>query len=123
MSERAYKWKGKTMKINYKLIGKQIKEFRLAKNLTQEQLAELCDISNIHISNIERGSGSISLATLEKLARELDFEINVNIYSKENDVAKISAILEGCQTYEYKVLYDVLIATKNSLYLNSQFKF
>ena len=110
------------MKINYKLIGKQIKKFRLAKNLTQEQLAELCDISNIHISNIERGSGSISFTTLEKLAEKLDFEVSISIYSKENDVSKINSILEGCKTYEYRVLYDVLIATKKSLYLNSQFK-
>lgn len=110
------------MKINYKLIGKQIKRFRLAQNLTQEQLAELCDVSNVHISNIERGKHCISLAILEKLADKLQFEIEISLYSKNNDMAKISSVLEGCKTYEYKILYDVLVATKTSLNLNSQFK-
>ena len=111
------------MKINYKSIGKQIKEFRLNKNLTQEQLAELCDMSNIHISNIERGLGSISLSTLEKITDCLELNIAINLYSKEDEKEKINEILQDCQTYEYRILYDVLVATKNSLYLNSQFKF
>jgi len=46
-----------------KNIGHNIQMVRIAKNLTQEDLAEKCGISDKHISAIERGlsAGSISL--------------------------------------------------------------
>ena len=46
------------------LLGKRIKEERIRCNLTQEQLAELTDVSTTYIGFVERGKRSI---TLEKL--------------------------------------------------------
>ena len=42
------------MIINYKQIGLKTKEYRLKQNLTQEELAEKCNLSTVYISNIER---------------------------------------------------------------------
>ena len=42
--------------MNQKAIGRRIKNAREKKHLTQEQLAELVDLSPMHISVIERGA-------------------------------------------------------------------
>lgn len=46
------------------LLGKRIREERIRCHLTQEQLAELTDVSTTYIGFVERGKRSI---TLEKL--------------------------------------------------------
>lgn len=108
------------MSINYKKIGMKIKEYRLKNRLTQEELAEMCNLSTIHISNIERGKTCLSLFTLKKLSAILKFDITLNISDGEENI--INDILQDCCVYEYKILRDVLIATKNSLDLNLKYK-
>lgn len=45
-------------------IGPKIKELRVAKNLTQEELADRCELSKGFISQVERDLTSPSIATL-----------------------------------------------------------
>lgn len=47
------------MMLNLKIIGNNIKKFRKAKGFTQAQLAEMIDISTIHMSHLETGSVSM----------------------------------------------------------------
>jgi transcriptional regulator with XRE-family HTH domain len=63
-----------------KTVGIQIRLHRKARGLTQEQLAEKCNLSVHHISGIERGIHSPSLLTLEHIASVL----NVQIYEMFN---------------------------------------
>ena len=60
------------MDFNYAAMGQRIKKARKAKKLTQEQLAELCDLSTTHIGHVERGSRALSIETLVKLAMVLE---------------------------------------------------
>lgn len=112
--------KGRHMSINYKRIGLKIKEFRLQMNLTQEELAEMCNLSTIHISNIERGRTCLSLFTLNKLSHILNFNFNINIFDNKDN--SINEILQNCCQWEYEILKDILIATKNSIDINLNFK-
>ena len=52
-------------------VGKRIKILRKSKNLTQEQLAELIDISPRQVSRLECGGNFPSSATFEKLTSVL----------------------------------------------------
>ena len=54
------------------LLGKNVKYFRYKNNLTQEKLAERCDLSPRYISDIENGNGNISIDTLTKLSEILN---------------------------------------------------
>jgi len=58
--------------IDYKKIGKRVRQARLKKNLNQSQLAELVDCSNNHISHIEVGQTKVSLPLLLQLSHALD---------------------------------------------------
>lgn len=54
-----------------KIIGKNIKQIRLLKNLTQEELAEKLDKSVNFISLIERGESGISISTIIDICNAL----------------------------------------------------
>ncbi len=55
-----------------KLFGQRLKSIRLAKGLTQEELAEKAGLHATYIGIIERGKQGASLDTIEKLATALD---------------------------------------------------
>ena len=72
--------------INYKALGAKIKEYRKKENITQEQLAEMADISLSHMSNVETASVSVSLPALKLIADALGVTIDellVDSYSKK----------------------------------------
>lgn len=56
-------------------VGKRLKHLRKSKGLTQEHLAEKCNISVHHISGLERGLHSVSLSTLEHISLVLGVSI------------------------------------------------
>ncbi len=49
------------------ILGKRIKELRKSKGLSQEKLAEMIDLSQNSLSNIECGINFLTSETLEKL--------------------------------------------------------
>lgn len=55
-----------------KIIGLNIKKYRKAAGYTQEQLAELLDISTVHMSHMECGHVSMSIDLLLKLCDVLN---------------------------------------------------
>ena len=60
---------------DYRLIGGRIKQHRKAKGYTQEQLAEMLDVSVGYVSQVERGTTKISLDLLASLSVLLDCDI------------------------------------------------
>ena len=50
-----------------KTFGEKIKRLRKAKNLTQEQLAEMINIAPKNLSKIEVGTSFVTAETLDKL--------------------------------------------------------
>ena len=55
--------------MDLKNIGANVKKLRQEQKLTQAQLAELANISTVHMSHIETGSVSMSLESLLELRR------------------------------------------------------
>jgi transcriptional regulator with XRE-family HTH domain len=58
--------------MNYALMGERIKQARNAGRLTQEKLAEVCNISASFLGHIERGTRIPSIETLYSLCRALN---------------------------------------------------
>jgi len=57
------------------VLGENLKFYRKAKHLSQEQLSEKVDISVKHLSSIERGLNFASADLLEKLALSVDVPV------------------------------------------------
>lgn len=62
-------------KLDYKKIGKNIKEARIKKEYTQEVLAEKLDISDRYVSRIERGMTGMRLELLIRICNALEISI------------------------------------------------
>lgn len=65
-------------------IGKALKGLRTEKGLTQEKLAELCDLNVIFISRIENGKRQPSLKTLFKMSKAMEIKLSVIIERAES---------------------------------------
>lgn len=108
------------MKVNYRLIGLRIKENRQLKNITQEELAELIEISPGFMSLIETGRKKPSLETLLAICRKLEITLNElltgNQIVLETDYSSdLSAILARCNEEEKRLLYDITKAVVEAL--------
>ncbi len=80
-----------------KELGEKIKRIRKKRGLTQEQLAEMIDISSRNLSNIEIGASFLKAETLEKLL------IALNITTEElfanNHIKDDKELLADIYTY------------------------
>ena len=56
-------------------LGKRIKELRATRSMTQEDLAERCDMFRTYMSRIESGMANPTLTMLYALAAGLEVEI------------------------------------------------
>lgn len=57
------------------MLGEKLKEIRLNNKMTQEELAEKVNVSRPMISQIERGTKSLSLLLSQELAQALNCSI------------------------------------------------
>ncbi|WP_316817308.1 helix-turn-helix transcriptional regulator [Pedobacter nyackensis] len=66
--------KKKNPEKNEKLIqvfGENVRKFRKERNLSQKELAELCDVDTITVSRIERNISNTTISTIAIIAEAL----------------------------------------------------
>ena len=56
-------------------LSEKIRSRRKEINLSQEELAERCDLHRTYIGSVERGERNVTLSTLEVIAKALKLEI------------------------------------------------
>lgn len=97
-----------------KLLGKNIKNLRKMRNLTQLQLAEAIDIDFKYLSRIETGIASPSLKTLEKLSHVLNVDVtqlfDFSEYKTDDDLKK--ELIDKINSYKNNQLKLLLNAAK-----------
>ena len=82
-------------KFDYSVLGNKIRQARKAKNMTQEQLAEACDLSTAHIGHIERGTRALSIESLILISRVLNISTDYLLLDISNSGDKrIDNLLE-----------------------------
>lgn len=101
-----------SMALDYSIIGQRLKQARLSKNMTQEDLAEKLDISVAFLSRVERGNSHINLKRLNQICRILDvsegYILNGVSSKSENYLSKeFSDLLKSCKPETQRLIYDV----------------
>ena len=86
--------------MDYKRLGKRIREERLRLNLTQAQLAESIDISDTYMGAIERGERSLTLDTLVRLVNRLGVTVDYMLSDSVSDndiniIEQFKQIIDG----------------------------
>ena len=101
------------MTVNYKILGKQIKEVRKQRYYTQEKLAEAAELSTAYISHIENATKKPSLETVVKIANicntSVDYLLDGNItYSQSAHDYEIDMLLSDCTYFERAIIYKLI---------------
>lgn len=86
--------------MNYKALGKRIREERKRLNLTQAELAEAIDISDTYMGAIERGERSLTLDTLVRLVNRLgvtvDYMLSESVPDNDSNIMEqFKQIIDG----------------------------
>ncbi len=111
--------------IDYASIGFKIKEARLRKGITQEQLAEASGVGVTHISHLETGKGTVSLKVFIAIVNFLDCSAD-ELLCKEITAARpvvdnwLVDLVADCDKTEIKIIADTVTALKQTLRNNKQ---
>jgi len=113
------------MELDYKAIGVRVKNFRKERNLTQEKLAELIDVSVPYMSNIETGKKKLSMKVLVNLSCALDVtpdELLLGYLDTQDKTVyspyeAIYQDLEDCTTAQIAMIAEIIASTKRGLRL------
>lgn len=113
--------------IDYGDIGRRVKEVRISKGVTQEELAEACNVGTPHISHIETGHTVPSMKVFLSIVNYLDCSADA-LLCKEVATARpmlnswLSELVEDCDAEEVKIISDMVIALKRSMRLHQKAK-
>ena len=109
--------------IDYSSMGKKVKQARLKKKITQEQLAEAVGVGVTHISHLETGSGTVSLKVFIAIVNYLNCSVDELLY-KEIKTARpivnnwLTELVADCNQSEIKIIADTIMALKQTLKKN-----
>lgn len=108
--------------MDYKRLGKRIREERLRLNLTQAQLAEEIDISDTYMGAIERGERSLTLDTLVRLVNRLgvtvDYMLTDSVSDTDSNIMEQFKQIIDCQPLERKQMAINVLRTIFSYFEN-----
>ena len=92
--------------MDYKRLGKRIREERRRLNLTQAELAEAIDISDTYMGAIERGERSLTLDTLVRLVNRLgvtvDYMLSDSVSDTDSNLIEQFKQIIDCQPLKRK---------------------
>ena len=109
--------------IDYTSIGQKVKQIRLNKGVTQEQLAEAVGVGVTHISHLETGSGTVSLKVFLAIVNYLECSAD-EILCKEISMARpivnnwLADLVADCDQTEVKIIADTVTTLKHTLRKN-----
>lgn len=106
--------------IDYVSMGKRIRKYRMAKGMTQSDLAEAVQRSNTTISHIEVGSGKPELNTVVRIANALGVSMDMLLCdSLDNSVSAYTCdmieIIKSCTSTELRFIASVIPSLLDAL--------
>lgn len=82
-------------KLDWKLIGKNIRFYRQRRQLLQINVAKALGITQTHLSNLEAGRGRITLEHLVAMANIYDCTLDELVITPDYTAEKEKLILDG----------------------------
>lgn len=97
------------MTLDFKPIGKRIFNLRRERNITQEQLAELVNLSVTQVSKLENGKSRLSLDSLINIATVLDASTDEILFGRiqagaDHRYDEVLDIFSDCDKTELRIL-------------------
>lgn len=111
---------GERMENTKALLGARIREIRKARGLTQEQLAEMVDVEQKHVSRIESGKNYPTIDRLEKMAAALEVPLMgffdfMHLQDVDESALNLEKMLLELDRDSRKIAYRLIRATIKTL--------
>ena len=94
-------------------FGNRVRNYRIHRNLSQEEFAELCGLHHTYVGQVERGEKNATIVTIEKVAHALQVPIS-DLFEKiedSNDNSKSYPLLA------YNLIEQIPESKQEKLYL------
>ena len=100
--------KSNAVHIKYEIAGR-IKAIRKAKNITQEEIAELLEMSHNNYARIESGSQNITIYNLRAISKILSVSTDILLYGSNDESNNITLdeYMAFAETFNLKNLLDL----------------
>ena len=98
----------------YENVSKRLKNIRNNLDLTQEQFAELLDISIQTYKNMESEKGRISMNILRKMKSKLDFSVDYLLFDENSELEYVWTQVLALTAIEKQVLLFRLLQSITS---------
>lgn len=99
------------MAIEWEILSNTIRDARMKKGLTQEELAERLDITIGHLQHMEGGRRKPSVQILFRLMEELDFSVDALVFPDRAETTVIHT--DGLTQRQAEALERLADAIKN----------
>lgn len=101
-------------------IGERVREARMARNMSQQELAAKANISLPHISAIEHGKQSMKLVTFVRIIEALQVSADSILRADVPSVnqlyqSEFSRLIEGCSPTEIESLKRIVLQVKQTM--------
>ncbi|MFG6326165.1 MAG: helix-turn-helix domain-containing protein [Lachnospiraceae bacterium] len=107
------------MEFDYSEIGTNIRSSRKKRGITQEELANIADISTQHLCRIENGVRTPSLETVHRIADALGITTDALFGNTAIEAVdyqeELKMIFDDCSEYEKNVIGEILVNAKKSI--------
>lgn len=108
------------MNIYLKEIGERVRSARMAKHMSQAELAEKLYVTPTYISNLEQGKNTMSILVFQRITETLGVSSDWLLRANTPELAaisdaEISALLQDCDASEREMLTQTLIHVKAAL--------
>ena len=106
--------------IDYNVIGSRIRQYRIERGITQEDLAFQINTSAAYVSNIERGIKKPSLQKLTEIAEVMHVTVNDFLYSSPYTVntsfdRELQYMLSLCTPEKQKIITKSIAEIINTM--------
>lgn len=103
------------MALDYNVIGARLKKAREDKNLTQQKLAEIIDVSVPFLSRVETGKYKINLKRLNELCELLEVSKSYILEGASDNSSdflnsEFNDLIKKCPPEKLKMVYNVVKA-------------
>ena len=108
------------MQVNFVLIGKRVRETRKQQKLTQDQLAEMSDLTVGYISHVETAKKKASLSALISISNALGITVDElltgnQLHNPTDYQTDIDLLMADCSLMEKRMIYELISAAKSIL--------
>ena len=102
-----------------KQIGERVRQYRIEKKMSQQDLSEASKLSPPHISNIEQGKVNCSITSFVRVLAALDISADAILRpdtSAGNQVfqREFSDLLQDCSTVELEAILKIVRQIKST---------